>query len=484
MKCTSCGFENESSDRFCQQCGAALTREKTPSKTSNKALWIAIAVLACALVATVIAIVCISASGGTAPNDEATSTTAPSVQQSTQAPATQTTASPEELAPVSKDVFINGGTAVSYRGLAYYWAAKNGGAAGQYALLCEDENGKTTELCTASACGEIFAAEDRLYVNCDDEMRILRSDGSLLASAPNSKVLGFDETADVAVLWDATHSEMFVSRMLVDHTPLNFLGDHVNEAYFLGTSDGKIFFFMYDDTPGTVQLCAYDIKAKIPSILSESPVVTNYAGKTVGFPRIYHLQETEKAYYYSYGYSDGSANYFQKGGVVRVDKATLEDRLITQVEGDGIDYWSGDDFYVYEKNGNEFLRYALDAQVKTLLVADGSEVVSDDTLACLREPFNVSGEVNVFEYWMYPDTSGEAICILPRVEFECGEGEYRYMEHIAYTGAYTVYAIDFHGENPNPTSWRDYTRSLKIEWYCYNHETGETTFLGSVDTVS
>lgn len=51
MKCSSCGYENDDSARFCQNCGSTLIQNSTPQKESffksNKVLIIAIAVIIC-----------------------------------------------------------------------------------------------------------------------------------------------------------------------------------------------------------------------------------------------------------------------------------------------------------------------------------------------------------------------------------------------------------------------------------------------------
>lgn len=391
--------------------------------------------------------------------------------ETTLAPTLQTEPVETTLPVVDEPVVVvnNGGLAVRCGEILYYWGlAENGG----FCLLREQPDGAAVELTVCSEQTGIYVLGKHVYVNGDDGILCIHSEDRTVQSIGTGKIVGADEgTGKLILLEDGYWT---IDNSSGERNAISVAGNYIR------TCDGRVFFSETSEDLYSASLWMYELDTGVISCISSS-TASFMSGAEPGWGysgcEIVNIQVLGDVVYYSYGYFGGSGLYFQPygGGLVRVDLTDGSSQLLDDI-GDTPDY-RGPVFRVYDQDGAEYVRY-YDTEYSqyTLHVNSGEKTVTEGPLGLANEPFPVSGE----GYWRVEE-SGEAVQILPDVTANGPEGEYLHCRNVSDVGSFVFYELVYEKENPNASSWWDYTIQYKQEAWRYNAETGESTLLWTKD---
>lgn len=383
--------------------------------------------------------------------------------------------SEDEQETVPADTVIgNGQHAIQEGDTLYYWTISDDGC------TLVSKGSTETQLYTASERGDIYAMGDKLYVNQSTDsgkklhtVCIDPATGSTETIA-DVNVAGIHPDATALILKNRNNTQYYLCTPEDGQVALDPIFD---TYYYCGFGQDSAYFYINpSDDKTTVILYAMDLSTQALTELSTSKIDHDYSyGSACEIP---FLQETEEAVYYSYGYLSGSGNYYQMGGgFVRVDADGSE--KFAEMIGFN-DWYNGPEFYVFQKDGVEWVRFASD-KVKLWNSATGEITEENVPLGTLGQPFITQNSTYTEEYyWIYPDTTGAVVELMPANSVDRTSEYNQFVQNLCYVGDYTFYDVVYHKPNPTPDSWRDATIAYKQELYQYNRVTGETTLIGTV----
>lgn len=386
---------------------------------------------------------------------------------------------------LSEQVVNNGGLAVQYNNTYYYWIFSGFGNDTMYTLIREEE-GITEELYTCKFQSNIFLLDNTVFINQHGNnysdvwtLKInLLGEKDILEGV---SVIGVDLYTN-KLFMECPYDSAIRKKGYYIYDIFNDVLTRVNavseNVRCLAISNGSVYFIENTKDNKSIMLSLYDLKNNEFRVIS---IVTDrYTYGPYPVCNIYYIQETNSGIYYSYGYSDGTGHYFQGGNLAYVDKDSYSTKIIADMYDTPNS--NGPQFYVFQQDGIEKVLYynAKKNSVCVMNVETGETVISDMLLGTLQTPI-YEYENEIVRYWMYPSEDGRIIEILPAMQFK-KDDIYVYVENISYTGQSVFYELDYQRDNPNPTSWRDYTETFKREAYVYNIETKENRILCSTDS--
>lgn len=415
----------------------------------------------------------------------------PPVQENTDAPSqpaqpdsTDAEVLPPEDVQVHSSVINNGGLALSYENHLYYWKLADNDASAT--LVADDRSGETKDVYVGAVRGNLYIHNNRLYINSHSadyrSYYIICVDLAAETSEKleNMQVVAIDESLDTLVLASRKTSN-----------------PELQDLYLLSSGSNEM--QQVSNLPGTFQCClAQDgilylyentgdgSSAKLYALALQSQELTAVTSVSVESDseymtpicRIPYMQITDSSIYFSYGFISGSGNYYQPGGgFVRVDKQTYKAEVLTEMTGFA-EFYEGPEFYVFLKDNQEYMLFSDYNGVQLMEVATKKITPSDMPLGVYNQPFDVMDEdFTQCTYWIYPSDDGDALQLLPEMQQGYNMLDYIYIENVCSVGDYVFYEEVHHKDNPNPTSWRDYTVVYLRTLYLHNRQTGESTAL-------
>lgn len=409
----------------------------------------------------------------------AETTQSPSESRPAEAPKETEAAMVTEPAREEEHIAVvnNGGQSVAWGDALLYW--KPTGTADQEAfdLILRTAEGETTLLEAASSESDIYVLGGSLFVNSGQGVTRIDPEKGNSELLEGMRVVGLEEQLGILVLYGSAEYYLYNG----DTEKLDSVPE---SAAFFAMGDGAAYFTAAGEEDSIVLLYRLDLVTLECAQISQAES-TYSSGTAPGYGYsgclVEYIQETDTAIYYSYGHRGGSGNYYQpdSGGIIRVSK---EDYTSTFLSGIGdTPTYAGPQFYVFQKDGNDqVLFYDGDYALKVMDMATGTLSDSDMSVGPFRKPFSTYSD-GFLDHWIYPDMSGEVVHLLHEVSTDWENGVNTYFDNISYLGSRVVYDMIYQKENPNPTSWRDYTIICRREVYLYDLVTGETQLLAEMD---
>lgn len=371
----------------------------------------------------------------------------------------------------------NGGQAVAWGDALLYWKPTGTAEQETFDLILRKHEGETTLLESASMRSGIYLLAGSVFINSDQGAARIDPETGNYELLEGLRIAGLEEELGILILsGNAGYSLYNGSTEKLDSVSENavFLAMGTGAAYFTANTEDETGVILYRLDLATLEF------AQI------SQAESTYSGGTApgyGYSgcMVEYIQETDTAIYYSYGHRGGSGNYYQpdSGGIIRVSKEDYSSTFLSAI-GDTPTY-AGPQFYVFRKDGNDqVLFYDGDYALKVLDVATGALSPSDLPVGPFRVPFSTYSD-GFLDYWIYPEMDGQVVHLLREAVSDGENGIYTYYENISYLDSCVIYDKIYQKDNPNPTSWRDYTVTYRLEVHLLDLTTGETQLLAELD---